>query len=72
MLSDKQIQEISQATAEYSATIGIHPFGLICAAVGSLGLDIDEMKSDIKKCKQWLFDNQQSYPFSITKEDMLY
>lgn len=77
MLSDKQIQkyaiEIAKSVATYSSTVGFHPFGIIETAVGALSsLKNDQRQNFIDECKQWLFDNQQSYPFSITKQDMLY
>jgi len=77
MLSDKQIQkyaiEIAKSVATYSSTINIHPFGILTTAVGALSsLKNDQRQNFTDNCKQWLFDNQESYPFSITKQDMLY
>lgn len=72
MLTDKQIEEVSKAVIEAGAAINIHPIIALSGIVNISPHGWDERKVIERKCKQWLFDNQQSYPFSISKQDMLY
>jgi hypothetical protein len=72
MLTDKQIEEVSKAAADIAVSLDMHPCLWVNFVVGSMPCTWDERKSEMRKCQQWLFDNQQAYPFSITKEDMLY
>ena len=72
MLSDKQIEEISKAAADIAVSLDMHPCLWANFIVKMLPCGWEEKKRAIKRCQQWLFDNQQSYPFSITKQDILY
>ena len=72
MLSDKEIQEIAEAAIQVSAAIRIHPLITLNGIVGISPCGHDDRKIIERKCRQWLFDNQHSHPFSITKEHMLY
>lgn len=72
MLTDKQMQEISKAVADISAATRKHPTHIV---YGVLDMFEDTPKGRVEsynRCMRWLFDNQQSYPFLITKQDMLY
>lgn len=71
MLSDKQIQEISKVATQVNAATAMGIFISLRGIIGILPYNWTERLEEEKRCKQWLFDNQQSYPFSITKEDMV-
>lgn len=72
MLSDKEIIKISKAASDISLVNNCSPTfalqNLLCYFEYGRKDKIDVYN----RCKQWLFDNQQYYPFSIAKEDMLY
>jgi len=72
MLTDKQIEEISKASADISVAVGKHPLECMSEIIFLSSDDYHERRLILKKCTQWLFDNQQPYPFSISKEDMIY
>lgn len=72
VLSDKQIQEISKAAADIAVSLDMHPCLWVVIITLSLPGEWRERRAAEDKCQQWLFDNQESYPFSITKEDMSY
>lgn len=71
MLTNKEIEQISKAAIQVGAAIHIHPIITLNGIVNISPCGYDERKVIERKCRQWLFDNQQSYPFSISKEHML-
>ena len=71
MLSDKEIEEICKSAIQISAVTSTGIFISIRCIMGILYFDWDKKLEYEKRCKQWLLDNQQSYQFTLLKEDMV-